>query len=110
MQEIELMQLPAPNFEQEDSGVKVTIYLTKQLKDLTKEEQLRACYYHACLKYVLGQGAITNSTLCLRLGIEPKNKSIASRILGEAREKDIIKPFDPDNKSPKYASYVPYWV
>jgi hypothetical protein len=33
-----------------------------------------------------------------------------SRILGEAREKGIIKPFDPDNKSPKYASYVPYWV
>lgn len=108
--EIELSQLPAPNFEETDSSVRITIFLSKELSNLTKIEQCRACYYHACLNHVLSKGPITNTTLCKRLNIEDKNKAIASRILKETREKGFIKPFDPENKSPKLTSYIPYWA
>jgi len=108
--EIEISQLPAPNIEIKDDSLKVTIYSYKELNQLTKDEKLRACYYHSCIKYVLDQAPMTNSTLCKRLNIEVKNQSIASRIIREALLKKIIKPFDPENKSTRYAKYVPYWA
>lgn len=106
--EIEMNQLPAPNFEETDSSVRVTIYFSKDLSGLTKLERCRACYYHACLMHVLNRGPITNASLCGRLGIDSKNKAIVSRILKDTREKGWIVPFDPENKSPKMTSYMPY--
>ena len=110
MNEIELAQLPAPNLESNEIGVKVAVYFNKELKNLTKAEQMRACYYHACLRHVLGLGPMTNASFCKRLGIEERNKSIASRIFKETRDNGLIKAFDLTNKSPRYASYVPHWA
>jgi predicted HTH transcriptional regulator len=107
---IEVSQLPAPNIENRDDGVRVTIYSQKELKKLTKEEQCRACYIHSCIQHVIEQDGLTNTSLCKRFGIEEKNKAIASRIIKRTLEKRLIKPFDPENKSNRYAKYVPYWM
>ncbi len=107
---IEVAQLPAPNIENIDDGVRVTIYSRKELKKLTKEEQCRACYIHSCIQHVIEQDGLTNTSLCKRLGIEEKNKAIASRIIKRTLEKGLIKPFDPENRSNRYAKYVPYWI
>ena len=108
--EIELFQLPAPNIEIKDESLKITIYSHKELNKLTKDEKLRACYYHSCVKYVLDQKPMTNSSLCKRLNIEVKNQSIASRIIKAALEKNMIKLFDSENKSTRYVKYVPFWA
>ena len=107
---IELLQLPAPNIENSEDGVKVTIYSHKQLSQMTKEEQCRACYFHSCIQHVVHQDALTNASLCKRLGIEEQNKAIASRIIKNTSEKGWIKSFDPENKSNRYAKYIPYWA
>lgn len=108
--EIELSQLPAPSIENRDDGVRVIIYSQKELKKLTKEEQYRSCYIHSCIQHVMKQEGLTNASLCKRLGIEEKNKAIASRIIKATLKKGLIKPFDPENKSNRYAKYIPYWA
>lgn len=108
---IELSQLPPPNIEnQENDGLRVTIYSQKDLSKLTKEEKCRACYIHSCIQHVINQEALTNASLCARLGIEDRNKAIASRIIKMTLGKGWIKEFDPDNKSNRYKKYVPYWA
>lgn len=108
---IEVAQLPPPKIEnQENDGVRVTIYSQKELSKLTKEEQCRACYFHSCIQHVIEQDGLTNASLCKRLGIEEQNKAIASRIIKRTLEKGWIKEFDPANKSNRYKKYVPYWA
>ncbi|MFA4890895.1 MAG: ATP-binding protein [Candidatus Gracilibacteria bacterium] len=108
---IELSQLPPPNIEnQENDGLRVTVYSQKELSKLTKEEQCRACYFHSCIQHVINQDALTNASLCKRLGIKDKNKAIASRIIKRTLMKGWIKEFDPDNKSNRYKKYIPYWA
>jgi ATP-dependent DNA helicase RecG len=45
-----------------------------------------------------------------RFGIEPQNYATASRIISDTIESGLVKDYDPDNKSRKYAKYVPFWV
>jgi predicted HTH transcriptional regulator len=107
---IEVLQLPAPNIENRDDGIRITIYSQKDLNKLTKEEQCRACYIHSCIQHVIENDGLTNSSLCKRFGIEDRNKATASRIIKHTLKKGLIKPFDPENKSNRYAKYVPYWI
>lgn len=53
---------------------------------------------------------MTNQSLRERFKIEDQNYSIASRIIRDALEERIIKEDDPENKSRKYASYIPFWA
>lgn len=110
MLEIELAQLPPPNIEKRDDGVRITIYSHKELSQLTKDEQCRACYFHSCIRHVVHQEALTNDSLCKRLGIKKQNKAIASRIIKNTLSKKWIKLFDPENKSNRYAKYLPFWA
>ncbi|MDD5547803.1 MAG: ATP-binding protein [Candidatus Pacebacteria bacterium] len=107
---IELAQLPAPKIEKQEDSVKVVIFSHKKLAQLTKEDQCRACYFHSCVKHVIEGDALTNASLCKRLGIEKKNNAIASRIISNAIRNKLIRPFDPENKSNRYAKYLPYWA
>lgn len=107
---LELMQLPAPKIEKGNDGVKVTLYAYKDLSELTKDEKIRICYFHSQKKYLVDQLPMTNSSLCRRLNIERKNQSIASRIIKDTLNKGLIKQFDPENKSSRYAKYVPFYA
>ena len=60
---------------------------------MDKEDKIRACYLHACLKYVSGEH-MTNQSLRNRFGIEEKNYSIASRIIAEGIKSGLIKDYD----------------
>jgi len=107
--ECELYQLPAPKFIEGENYTRVTLYAQKSLRQMDKEDKVRAAYLHACLKYVSGE-AMTNQTLRERFGIEEKNYSIASRIISEAIKSGQIKDFDPESKSKKHAKYLPFWA
>lgn len=107
--ECEYYQLPAPKFIEGENYTRVTLYAYKTLRQMDKEDKIRASYLHACLKYVSGE-PMTNQTLRERFGIDEKNYSIASRIISEAIKSGQIKDFDPENKSKKHAKYLPFWA
>jgi ATP-dependent DNA helicase RecG len=105
----ELYQLPAINVIVAENRTRVSMFGYKELKNLDKKEKIRACYQHACLKYVSNE-KMTNQSLRERFKIEDHNYSIASRIIKDALTNGAIKEDDPDSKSRKYASYLPFWA
>lgn len=104
----ELYQLPAPIFESFEHSTRSILFAHRAFKDMTKEEKLRACYYHCALRY-LSRQPMTNATLRERFGIEPKNSAMISRIIGQAVEQKVIKPYD-EAAGKKAMSYVPMWA
>jgi len=100
---IALYQLPAPSFEKYDNFTKVTLYAHKDLKEMTLDDKIRACFQHCVLKYV-EKSRMTNATLRDRLGIGEKNYPTASAIIRATIEKGLIK----ESEKPK--EYVPNWA
>jgi ATP-dependent DNA helicase RecG len=105
----ELYQLPAINVLVNENRTTVVMYSYKTINDLDKKEKIRACYQHACLKYVSNE-KMNNQSLRERFKIEEQNAATASRIIRDAIEEGVIKKDDPDSKAPKYASYIPFWA
>ncbi|MCB0335389.1 MAG: putative DNA binding domain-containing protein, partial [Bdellovibrionales bacterium] len=107
--EVEISQLPPPDFRKTDEHTVAILYAQKTLNEMTPEERRRACYQHACLLYVSNE-RMTNATLRARLGIEDHNYATASRIMTDTIKAALVKPYDPDSLSRKHASYVPFWA
>lgn len=107
--EVEFFQLPAPDFIVTENHTKAVLYAHKQLAEMNKNDRIRACYQHACLKYV-SNDYLTNKSLRERLSISSKNYPMASRIISDALSSGMIKPYDPDNLSKKHAKYSPFWA
>ncbi len=106
---VELFQLPPPNFSVHSSHTKAILYAPRSFSEMTKVERIRACYQHACLCYVSNK-QMTNTSLRERFGIASENYSMISRVISDAVDAGAIKPHDPDNKSKKHAKYVPFWL
>ena len=104
----ELYQLPAPIFETTDEHTRTVLFAHRELKGMDKADRVRACYLHACLKYVQRE-FLTNGSLRERFGIEERNKATVSRYIREAVESGTIKPFD-KTASRKMMKYVPHWA
>lgn len=105
----ELFQLPAPYFVSTDVHTKAILYAYKQLREMDKDDKIRAVYQHACLKWV-SNDFMTNQSLRERFNIDSRNYSMASRLIKEALVTGLIKEADADNKSKKYSKYLPYWA
>ncbi|MBU4338007.1 putative DNA binding domain-containing protein [Patescibacteria group bacterium] len=100
---IAIYQLPAPSFEKYENFTKVTLYAHKELRDMTIDDKVRACFQHCVLKYV-ESSRMTNATLRERLGIGEKNYPAASIIIRATIKKGLIK------ESEKSKEYVPIWA
>jgi len=107
--ECEYNQLPAPEIVVGENYTRIILYGLKSFREMDKLDKVRACYLHACLKYVSGE-FMTNQSLRERFGIEEKNYSIASRIISDSIDDGMVKVYDEENKSRKYAKYLPFWV
>jgi predicted HTH transcriptional regulator len=104
----EFYQLPAPVVEVTSEHTRVTLFSHKPWTLMDREERIRACYLHSCLRYVT-KDFMTNATLRTRFGMDEKQISITSRVIRDTVEADKIKPKDPDT-APKHMKYVPYWA
>ena len=104
----ELYQLPAPLFEVLEGAMRVTLFAHQRLKDMLPEDRIRACYLHACLKYV-ERKHVTNTTVRERFGIKKQNSAKASRLIREAVDAGAIGPLDP-GASRKNMRYLPCWA
>lgn len=69
--ETELYQLPAPLFEKMDDHTRAVLFAHKSLKCMDKDNRVRSCYFHACLKYVV-RDYMTNASLRERFGLNPR--------------------------------------
>jgi ATP-dependent DNA helicase RecG len=104
----EFYQLPAPSFETPEGCTRAVMFAHKALREMDLSDRTRACYLHACLRFV-ERNPMTNSSLRERFGIEVRNSAIASRIIRETMEEHLIKPYNPE-QSKKQAKYVPFWA
>ncbi len=104
----ELCQLPAPLFETTNDHTRAVLFAYRELKEMDKADRIRACYLHACLRYVQ-RDYMTNTTLRKRFGIDKKNSATASRLIKEALETGLIVPYD-ENAARKYMKYLPKWA
>ena len=107
----EFYQLPAPIFEVTGDHTRAVLFAHRPLSKMGKQDRIRACYLHACLRYVTReQEHMTNSSLRERFGISEENRAMVSRIIKEAVEAGEIRLADPDSRSRKHAKYLPYWA
>ena len=104
----EYYQLPAPVFEVKGDNTIAVLFAHRPLTKMDKADRVRACYLHACLRYV-NRDHMTNTTLRERFGIEPANKSMISRYIREAIDAGAIKLHDEDSAM-KLRKYVPFWA
>lgn len=104
----ELDQLPAPLFETPENFTRTFLFARKPLSNVDRPERVRACYLHACLRYVTNQ-PMNNASIRERFGIATQNASIASRYLREALDDGYIVVSNP-NVGGRSRTYLPYWA
>lgn len=104
---IELYQLPPLRFQVQENRTIVTVYSYRKFAEIDKAERVRACYQHACLKYV-SNDKMNNQSLRARLGIEDRNYPMASRIIKDTLDAKLIKEANQDGSSRH--NYIPYWA
>jgi len=104
----ESLHTPPPNVRSEMGYTLVILRPKIEFGSMTKEEKIRACYQHACVKYLNGEN-MTNASLRERFGLEATMSSPMVRIIKDALAAGMIKVYDPTT-APKYISYVPFWA
>ena len=105
----EVYQLPAPIFQVQEKHTRTILFSYKSLNKMDRNDKIRACYQHCCLKYV-SNDKMTNQSLRERFKIESRNAAIASRIIKEALNAKVIKEDNPESNSRKYKKYIPFWA
>jgi predicted HTH transcriptional regulator len=86
----------------------ITIFAYQKLSEMSRRDKINACYQHCCIRYLKNE-KMTNQSLRERFEIEEKNYPIASTIIRNTTDAGLIKDEDPENKSKKYARYIPFW-
>ncbi|MDZ4679857.1 MAG: ATP-binding protein [Saprospiraceae bacterium] len=104
----EVYQLPAPDFRFTETRTTAILFAPKSLAKMDKKDKVRACYQHSCLRYVSNE-RMTNQSLRERFRIEVKNSAIASRIIKDTLDENLIRLEDAGS-SKKFARYVPFWA
>ena len=106
--QVEFYQLPAPLIEAPQGFTRVVLFAQKTVAEMDKAERVRACYLHACLRYVTRE-FLTNASLRKRFGIREENRAVVSRYIREAVGTGEIKPYD-EHAGKKMMKYVPFWA
>ena len=102
------MKLPAYKAQSGDDFTRITLFPKKNVKDMTREERIAACYQHACLLYEDGQ-SINNMSVRERFNLNKNQTVLASRILSDTQQAGLIKPVNPEMDAKRYYAYIPYY-
>ena len=107
--QIELYGLPPIEFTAGTNYFKVTLYAPRSFAEMSALERVEACYQHAVLRH-FSSATLTNKSLRERLKMPDRQRPMVSVLIQEAVDQRRIKRADPENKSRKYAEYVPFWA
>lgn len=105
----EIFQLPAPDFRPGYRRTNVTIFGPRPFEEMDRQDRVRACYQHCCLRYVMGE-KMSNQSLRERFRLPEERAETASRILRDALDARLVKLDNPEAASKRYARYVPFWA
>lgn len=105
----EVFQLPAPDFRIGEKRTVAVVFAHKEFNDMSRDDRIRACYQHCCLRYVMNE-KMTNKSLRDRFKLSERKSHALSKVIRETVEKELIKLEDPSNTSRRYARYVPFWA
>ena len=104
----ELNHLPIPRVEIVGDFTRITLFGPKTLSQMSKNEKLRAVYFHACLRYV-NEKYVTNTSVRERFDIPEQNSSQASRLIAASLSEGLVVP-DDEGASRKMMRYMPWWA
>lgn len=93
IQLVEVFQLPAPLLRADDNSMQVILYGPRSFAEMTQDERVRACYFHAVLRFLSGD-KMKNATLCVRFGIDPRNAAQASGVINKTLKAGLIRHAD----------------
>jgi predicted HTH transcriptional regulator len=102
-------RLPSPEFMVGENSTRAVLYSPQDFEKMDQQDKIRACYQHACLKYVLDD-FMTYHSLRERLNINKVDYPVAARIIADTIKAGFIRSCDPKNKSRKSAQYLPFWA
>jgi len=91
-----------------ENHTRLTLFAHKPFSKMSKADRQRACYLHACIRWVL-HDYMTNSSLRERFAIDARNSSMISRLLNETCYAGLIKESDDSTKG-KFRKFIPYWA
>jgi predicted HTH transcriptional regulator len=109
VQAAEVYQLPAPDFRSGYRRTVVTIYGPKPFDEMDRDDRIRACYQHCCLRYVMSE-KMSNQSLRERFKLPEERAETASRIIRDCTDAKLIKLENPESGSKRYARYLPFWA
>ena len=104
----EIMHITAPKMVQYDESVRVVLSLKSDFSMMTVQEKLWACYLHACVLAVENK-CLTNTSLRDRFGLGEESAASISRLIKDAVDAKLIKPYDPATAR-RYMKYLPIWA
>lgn len=105
----EVYQLPAPDFRVGHRRTLVTIYGPRPFDGMDRDDRVRACYQHCCLRYVMGE-KMSNQTLRERFKLPEERGETASRIIRDCTDAKLVKLDNLESGSKRYARYLPFWA
>lgn len=104
----EVYQLPAPDFVVDSGRTTAILFALRPFDDLDREERVRACYQHCCLRYVTRE-AMTNQSLRQRFQLSDQKMATVSRVISDAVDAGKIRLEDPASGR-KFSKYIPFWA
>ncbi len=109
IQSIELHQLPPPDFRAGFKRFSVVLLAPRPFDSMERNDRIRACYQHCCLRYVFHQ-KMTNQSLRERFKLPESKTVIVSQIISAAITAKVIKPDEKAGTSRKLSRYLPFWA
>ncbi len=101
-------QLQAPLFESPNGFTRATLFAQKLLSEMDRTDRVRACYLHACLRYVTKR-PMNNASIRERFGIADKNAAQATRLLNESVDSELVIIRNPEVGT-RSRTYLPCWA
>lgn len=108
LQAIEDDNLPPPYFRVAENSLVVTLFSERPFASLSKEDRIRGCYQHACLRFEAGD-AMSNGSLRIRFGLSNRQYPQVSEVISDAIKANAIRPLH-EEQGNRTARYLPYWA
>ncbi|MDA1052443.1 MAG: putative DNA binding domain-containing protein [Planctomycetota bacterium] len=109
IQAVEDYQLPAPDFRVGQRRTTAVLFSHLEIDEMDRNNRIRACYQHCCLRYVMNE-QMNNQSLRERFKLSVKKSATVSQIIAATVEAGKIKLADPNQKSSRYWTYIPFWA
>lgn len=106
---IEDAGLPPLNLQSADNSFRAMLQAPRDFSRMSAQEKIEACYQHAVRLWFESQ-ALTNASLRDRLRLSERQRPQVSVLIRDTVAAGLLKPKDPDNRSTKFAEYIPVWA